>query len=353
MLKCLFVGLGGIGQRHLRNLRTLLGRDAEVLAYRVRGEKHALDDKLTIEPGADVADKYGVRVFTDLDEALAERPNVVFVTNPTSLHLDVAFRAARAGCHLFLEKPLSHSLEGVAALARVIDEKKLVCFVGYQLRRHPGYLQLRNLLSQNVIGNVLTVSAEVGEYLPAFHPYEDYRRMYASRRDLGGGVTLTQIHELDYLYGLFGMPERVFSIGGHLSKLEIDVEDVASSLLEYRRPDGAMLPVRLHQDYVARPAKRQCTVVGDGGKLEWSLTDGTLTWYGPAGTVTETRSYGDVPRNQLFLSELHHFLEAVEKRSPPDVSVRDGAASLSVALALVESQRTGLPVVPEKVERTS
>ncbi|HVU01483.1 MAG TPA: Gfo/Idh/MocA family oxidoreductase [Polyangiaceae bacterium] len=340
-MRALFVGLGGIGQRHLRNLRTLLGADVRVSAYRVRGERHVIDDKLSVEAGADVVEKYGVRVVLDLEGALAERPDVVFVTNPTRLHVDVALRAAKAGAHLFLEKPLSDSLEGVPELVRVVREKKLVAFVGYQLRRHPGFLHLRSLLSQRVLGNVLSVSSEVGEYLPAFHPYEDYRRMYASRKDLGGGVTLSQIHEIDYLYALFGAPERVFSLGGHLSSLEVDVDDVSSSLLECRRADGAVIPVRLYQDYVTRPSRRLCRVVGDGGSIEWNLTHGTLTWWGAEGTVMEERSYGDVPRNQLFLSELHHFLECIEKRRDPEVTVEDAAQSLSIALALVESQKTG------------
>src|SRR6266566_4044135 len=109
----LFVGLGGIGQRHLRNLRSLLGSEVEVLAYRVRRQSQVVTDQLGIEEGASVEQKYDVRVFDDLDEALRQRPAAAFICNPTSAHLSVALKAARAGCHLFLEKPLSHSPEGV------------------------------------------------------------------------------------------------------------------------------------------------------------------------------------------------------------------------------------------------
>ncbi|HEX4476844.1 MAG TPA: Gfo/Idh/MocA family oxidoreductase [Polyangiaceae bacterium] len=349
MLRCLFVGLGGVGQRHLRNLRTLLGQDVEIHAYRVRGERHVIDDKLRIEADADVVEKYGVQVTSSLGAALRQRPDIVFVTNPTSLHVDIALQAAHAGCHLFIEKPLSRSLEGIRELRAVVEERGLVAFVGYQLRRHPGFVHLAKLLNDGVIGRALGASAEIGEYLPNFHPYEDYRRMYASRSDQGGGVTLTQIHEIDCLYALFGMPKRVFSIGGHLSSLELDVEDSSSSLLEYRHSDGKLFPVRLHQDYLQKPPRRRMQVVGENGKLEWNLVNATFEWFGASGELVESRSYADFQRNQLFLDELRYFLDCVRQRAVPDVNLVDGAASLSIALALLESQRTGQPALPESL----
>ena len=349
MLRCLFAGLGGVGQRHLRNLRAILGQDVEIHAYRVRGERHVIDDRLSLETGADVVEKYGVHVISDLDAALRLRPDAVFVTNPTSVHVDVALRAARSGSNLFLEKPLSHSLEGVGELISTVNRKGLVGFVGYQLRRHPGFVQLRSLVQSGAIGKILTASAEIGEYLPNFHPYEDYRRMYASKRELGGGVTVTQIHEIDLLYALFGMPERVFSLGGKVSNLELDVEDVASSLLEYRSGGGRLLPVRLHQDYLQRPGRRALSLIGQTGKIEWNVSDATLEWHGPKGELVERRDYTDFPRNRLFLDELSHFLECVRTGARPDIPLEDGAASLSIALALRESQATGLPAAPREV----
>src|SRR5204863_5216651 len=137
-----------------------------------------------------------------------------------------------------------------------VDAKGLVALVGYQLRFHPAFKQVQEWLGAAAVGRVLAVRAEVGEFLPAFHTYEDYRQMYAARSDLGGGVVVTQIHELDYLYALFGPPRRVFALGGHLSSLEVDVEDVASTLLEWRSPAGDLIPVHLHQDYVQRPPSR-------------------------------------------------------------------------------------------------
>lgn len=338
---CLFVGLGGIGQRHLRNLRTLLGDAVEVSAYRVRRERQTLDDTLRVVDGVDLEQKYGVEVCADLDRALERKPDVVFITNPSSLHVPVALKAARAGCHLFIEKPLSHSLEQISELAQVCDEQRLVTCVAYQLRYHPGFVRLRELLGTSALGRVLSVRAEVGEYLPGFHPYEDYRRMYASQSALGGGVTLSQIHEIDYLCALFGTPRRVFSMGGHVSSLEVDVDDLSVSLLEFPRADGSPLFVELHQDFFQRPAQRSVTVVGERGRITWSLSGRFLEHVNETGQVIERQDHSQFQRNQAFLDELANFLGCVIRGEQCTPSLRDGALSLEVAVAQLASQADG------------
>lgn len=342
-LSVLFAGLGGVGQRHLRNLRALLGDAVDVSAYRVRRERYAIGDDLQLAGGAGVEERYGVRVHHDLGEALDARPDVVFVTNPTSHHVDVARAAAHRGCHLFVEKPLSHDLQGVDDVVETTAEHGRVGLVAYQLRWHPAFERLRRWLDDGAIGRVLSVRAEVGEYLPGFHPYEDYRRMYASRRALGGGVTLTQIHEIDLLYALFGTPGRVFSMGGKVSDLEVDVEDVACSLMELR-VDGRPLFAELHQDYFARPRSRSLTLIGDRGRIEWNLAAGCVVRHDVGGSV-EAYDHSTFPRNELFVRELTHFLACVRGEAEPLVTLRDGAETVRIALALLESQASGREVL--------
>lgn len=342
--RCLFVGLGGIGQRHLRNLRALRGAGVAVDAYRVRRERAVVSDTLQVVQGEELESKYDVKAFAELDQALEQKPDVVFVTNPSSLHVEITRRALDAGAHVLVEKPLSHSLEGVAELVQQCQQRQLVGYVAYQLRFHPGFVRTREIVQQGLIGNPLFAEAIVGEYLPGFHPYEDYRRMYASRRELGGGVTLSQIHEIDFLIALLGRPERVFSLGGKLSSLEVDVDDVSSSLLEFRGQAGRVLPVRLHQDFVQRPGERRCVLVGEEGKLEWSLSGQSLRRWNAAGELCESHDFKEFPRNQLFMAELSHFLDCVERGDTPNVSLGGGAQSLAVALAILESQQSGMPV---------
>jgi predicted dehydrogenase len=339
-MKILMVGLGAIGQRHLRNLRKMMGTDLNILAYRFRNESKVLTDDLKIEGDRSLEDKYNISSYTDLDQALSQKPDAVFVCNPSSLHIPIALKAAQAGINLFIEKPLSHNLDQVDELIHLVESQNLVAVVGYQMRFNPCLQRLQAILQEGTIGSVLSVRAEVGEYLPGWHTYEDYRGTYASKQDLGGGALLSQIHEMDYLYWLFGLPGRVYTLGGHLSSLEIDVEDLAETLMECE-VDGHPVPVNLHQDYIQRPGRRTCEVIGDHGKILVNLAALSVEVFDGQGKQMEASGYAGFQRNQMFLEELSNFLSCLQGEPKPVVSVREAAQSLRMALAAKESLATG------------
>jgi predicted dehydrogenase len=336
-VKILLVGLGSVGQRHARNLRALLGDRVELLAYRARGGG--------LVPPADgpapAEAALGIRRVATLEAGLAERPDAVFVTNPTALHLPAARAAVDAGCHVFIEKPLADTWDGVDDFLAAVDRKGVVAALGYQLRFHPGLTRLRELLEGGAIGRPLAARLEFGEYLPAWHPWEDYRQGYAARRDLGGGVLLTQIHDIDYACWLFGTPARVSAVGGHLSDLDVDVEDLVCATLECGR-DGRVFPVELRLDYVQRPPVRHCAVLGSNGRVALDFIAGTLTCTDVVGRPS-TVDVG-IPRDQLFVDEVRHFLDCVAGRARAVVDARGGAESLRVALAARAAMRRGAPV---------
>jgi predicted dehydrogenase len=105
-MKILMVGLGSIGQRHLRNIKRLFGEEAEILAYRVRRLSRTFSDDMQIRDGVDLEKEFGIKVFDDLDKALSEKPDAVFVTNITSKHTETAIKAAQSGAAVFLENPV-------------------------------------------------------------------------------------------------------------------------------------------------------------------------------------------------------------------------------------------------------
>ncbi|ABF41848.1 oxidoreductase [Candidatus Koribacter versatilis Ellin345] len=338
-MKVLMVGLGGVGQRHLRNLRTILGDKAEVLAYRVRRDTAVVTPTLQLDNDRNVEQEYGVRVFGDLTQALAEKPNIAVIANPSSLHIPIALECARVGCDLFIEKPLSHTMDGVDGLLAEVQQRGLVVMVGYQLRFHPCFLRVQEVVQQKLLGNLLAVRATVGEYLPGWHKYEDYRQGYAARADLGGGVVLSQIHEFDYLSALFGKAKRIYAVGGHFSNLEVDVEDVASTLMECS-VDGRPLAVQLHQDYLQRPPSRNCEVIGDQGKAVLDFPTLSVSRYDTKGELVERAQWEGFDRNQLFISEMRHFLDCVKSRKQPVTDLHDGVWSLKLALAVKQSIQT-------------
>ena len=284
--------------------------------------------------------EYDIRAFDSLESALSETPDIAFICNPSSLHVPVALRCVEAGCDLFMEKPLSHNLSDVQPLIEAVHRRRRVAMVGYQLRFHPCIQKLRAILEQGNIGRPLTVRAVVGEFLPFWHRYEDYRTMYAARGELGGGVILSQIHEFDYLYSLFGVPHRLFGLGGHWSSLEVDVEDTASILMEFT-VNGRSLPVHVQLDYLQYPPMRQCEVVGENGKVVMDLIANETTLYADRQADAARFKVDRFERNQLFLDELKHFLNCVETRQEPMVTLQDGARSLRMALGAKKSIATG------------
>jgi predicted dehydrogenase len=342
-VKALIVGLGGIGQRHVRNLRTLLGDHVEIIAYRVRHRTHVVTPALGVQPDRNVESEYRIQTYSDLDEALAQKPDVAFICNPSSLHVPVARACLAAQCDIFVEKPLSDSMRDIDVLIRAAEERKAIAMVGYQLRFHPCLKSLTEIVKSGILGNLLAVRAMVGEYLPNWHPYEDYRQMYASRADLGGGVVLSQIHEFDYLYSLFGVPTRVFALGGHWSDLEVDVEDTATMLMDCSFASRS-LPIQMHQDYLQSPPSRQCEVIGDRGRALMDLHRLTVTVFKRGSQNPEQEAFEGFERNQLFLDELNHFLDCVKSRSKPIVDLHDGRQSLRTALAVKKSMVTHQPV---------
>jgi predicted dehydrogenase len=321
-MKALVVGLGSIGRRHARNwVRLGLG---EVLVCRQTHQP--LPEPLGVS----------AREFRSLDAALAEQPDVVLVTNPTSLHLATAERALQAGSHVLIEKPISNALDGVDAL---LQTERLV-MVGYNLRFHPGVQRTRQLLQEGAIGKPLLVRAEVGEYLPGWHPWEDYRHAYAARAEQGGGPVLTFSHELDTVYWLLGMPRGVSAVTAHASALEIDTEDTAEILLSYA--DGTLASV--HMDYVRRAARRFVEVTGEDGVLRWEFEANRLLRYAPATREWITEQ-GDprFARNDMFAAELCEFFS----RARGDLAGGIGADAgqgidvLKIALAAQRSAAEG------------
>lgn len=337
--KILFIGLGSIGQRHLRNIYAKFGSNVTYIAYRVRNLNQTVTPKLMIDKNVNFIEKYSVKVYTNLNEALLEKPEIAFICNPTSLHIKACLAVAKNGCDFFVEKPLSHSMEGVEELISICQSKKLISYVGYQLRFHPCYILLKKLIDEEAIGNLLSVHAEVGEYLPNWHRYEDYRQMYASKKELGGGVILSQIHEIDYLYDLFGKPNKVFTLGGQISNLEVDVEDVAKVMLQMNFK-GKKIPVSLHMDYIQNPPSRFCKVVGESGKIVMDLTNFKVIIERPE-KEKEIHDFSNFELNELFINEIDHFFQCVNERQQPLVPIEVGTISLKIALAIKESLETG------------
>lgn len=338
-MKVLFVGLGSIGQRHLRNLKRIYEDKVEIIAYRVRRLTQTFSDDMKIREGVDLEKEYDIRVYTDYAEALAQKPDVVFITNITSKHVECALEAAKAGCDIFIEKPLSDSFEGIHELAETIRKNKLIFYVGYQNRFHPCVQYAKKILEDGTLGRLISADNEFSERLVTMHTYEDYRQTYMARKDMGGGPILNlQIHSLDYLQWLLGEPISVSSIIPQTSGIEIDVEGAASSLYQFKTSGGDIIPVCSHTDFFQYPPVHDLKIVGERGRLEANLNKATCNLY-VEGELQEEKNWPDFVRNDMFIMEMKEFFEHIRNRSQPDKNIEQGVIGLKMALAAKESSR--------------
>ena len=311
----LIAGFGSIGRRHYTNLQRL-GYSNFTFLRTMEGTIN--DDEIKEYP-----------VFYDLQLALEQKPLVVFVTNPTSQHMDVAIKAAESGCHLFIEKPLSHTLDNCKELLELVTEKGLTTMIGCQFRFHPLLNSLQKGIQDEKLGNIVSTRAEYGEYLPSWHTWENHRKSYSARNDLGGGVILTLIHPLDYLYWLFGSVRKVHASFSQIDHLNTNVEDdLAEIILNF----NSGIIGQIHLDYIQKPPVHQLSVLGDLGRANLDFIKGHLEWVYHDGSSDHEQVPGTFDRNTMFTDELKYFMYAVENNKQTDISLSEGIDVLELAL---------------------
>jgi len=315
-MRTLIVGLGSIGMRHLANLKRI-DPTGFVVAWRLHSQAQS---PFPVD-----------HTVYNLEDALDAKPDVALITSPATRHVEIGLALARRGVHLFIEKPLSNTLDGVDELLSVCREKNLVLMVGYNFRFYPPLQALRQALHDGRIGRPLALRAEAGQYLPDCRPGRDYRQCVSARRDLGGGAVLELSHELDYVRWLMGEITAVSAQIGHLSDLEIDVEDTAEIILQFE--SGAIGSV--HMDMVQRPATRMCRIVGAEGTLTWDGMTHHVRLFSAATQVwADVHPVREIPRDEMYIAELRHFLDCVTGQQTPVVSGEDGRRVLEIALAV-------------------
>lgn len=318
----LICGLGSIGRRHLRHFRAL-GVE-RIDAYRT--------GKATLPEEGQPAPDY---VFSSLEEALAQHPEAVLVTNPTALHLDTALAAVRAGAHVLVEKPLSHTTNGLDTLEREVEAKGRCVFVAYNLRFHPALQAIRSFIrSGELLGTPLLARAHFGAFLPDWHPWEDYRLSYAARRDLGGGALLTSSHELDYLLWMLGPAERVVGLIAGRQPLGTNVDEASAVLI--RHANGALSAITL--SLAQKPPSRSLEIACERGVISLDLLQGR--WF-VNGADSQAREY-HVPEgftiDDTYRAQAQAFLRALEGSAEDLATLAEARASVQMAEQILEAE---------------
>jgi predicted dehydrogenase len=328
--RILIVGLGSIGKRHLRLARELLpNADIRVLRHQPTGE----------------VPEFSNGCFLRIDEAIAFAPQIAVIASPAPFHIAMAQALAEAGVHLLIEKPLSASLDGVTQLLETCHQQSTVLLTGYNLRFLPSLQRFRDLLSDGVIGKVLSVRCEIGQYLPSWRPDADYRKGVSARRDLGGGALLELSHEIDYLRWLFGEVDWVKAKLSHQSNLEIDVEDTALMILGFMPlGESKQLIGTVNLDFIRHDTTRLCIAIGERGSLRWNGLTGQVSAYMSGEKEWRELFHHQHQRDDSYLAEWKNFISCVTENITPLITGEDGLKVLEIIEAARSSAASGCQV---------
>ena len=320
LFNSLVVGFGSIGNRHTKNLINLGFKNVDIFRTFKNKTKYP---KLK-----------NIRFFSDFDKAVNEKNyKLMVLANPTSEHLNYAIKGAKKNINIFIEKPLSNTLKNTTLLQRLEKKNKIKIMIGCQLRYHLGLMHVKRVIDKKKLGKIYSVFCDVGEYLPLWHPKENYKKSYAAKKKLGGGVILTLIHEIDYLHWLFGKFRSVYATGGSLTKLNIDVEDTVAGNIVTK--DN--IPILLRMDYWRNPPSRQLNIVGEKGQLFWDYYSKKTTIIFKNGKKIVKKLPQNWNRNHMFIDIINDFVTSILKNKKVKIPLKDGVYALKVALALKKS----------------
>ncbi|MBI5227910.1 Gfo/Idh/MocA family oxidoreductase [Candidatus Micrarchaeota archaeon] len=321
-MKILVVGCGSIGRRHITNLISL--------GYETIGVETNPEYRKWVE------ENLKIKTYPQFSDAITlEKASACWVCTPPNSHIQIAKEAIGAGLHTFIEKPVSSSLEGINGLIAMAKKKKLVLAVGYNLRFSKGVVKVKELVESGIIGRVLHARVSVGQYLPDWRPWQDYRKSYTASKSLGGGIILDASHEIDYIRWIMGEAKGVTCIARKVSSLEVETEDSADIICEFK--SGAV--ANIHLDFIRRDPKRDCEIVGEKGTIELVFGQKVSLYTAESKQKQEFDVTDD--HNNTYIRETEDFFRAVKEKKGPLVSAEEGMESLNLAIAAKQASEKG------------
>ncbi len=301
-MKILICGLGSIGKRHAKNLLFL--KKKNLIFFRERN--FVLKEK----------DLKKIKIFKSLKESSKEKPDVAFICNTTSKHIKTAIECAKMGCHLFIEKPLSNNLKYLNNLEKIVKKKRVKVMIGYNMRFHPLMIKIKKMINDNNLGNIYNIQSEWSEYLPDWHPWENYSHTYAANKKMGGGCSVTLSHELDSMYWLFGKIKNVKNF--RISKyLKGDVDTSSDFLINFKNNAIGYT----HIDFLGKPHIRKLYISGTKKKIFFDYYKNQMEIISRSGRKKIVKV--KFKKNDMYLEEIKYFFKCLKKNISPEPSIQD------------------------------
>jgi predicted dehydrogenase len=315
----LIVGVGSIGERHLRCFAATDRADLSLCEVNAKLREA-------------IAARYDVkRTFADFNQAVAERPDAVVICTPAHLHVSLATAAAQAGAHLLIEKPLSTKLEGIAELEREVARHKSTAAVAYVYRAHPALTAMREAILGYRFGQPVQIVATSGQHFPFYRPA--YRETYYTDRATGGGAVQDALtHVINAGEWLIGPVDRLVADVDHKVLEGVVVEDTVHVLT---RQGDVMGCYSLNQHQA--PNESTITVVCTRGTVRFEYHCSRWRSMTEAGGEWHDETSRPLERDMLFIRQAEAFLDAIDGRRTPLCTLDEGTQSLQVNLAILAS----------------
>ena len=336
--KILFIGLGGAGQRHLRIFKDLLPDETKFFAFRSKSKTPLLNKNFTVNTKSNLKNEYNLQEFDSLELAFLEKPDLTIISTPSSLHVDFMIKSVQNGSSVFVEKPWSDNLNNFDTFSQLILNKKLAFNISFQRRYHPQILKVNEFIKDGKLGKPISASFNVFSNVPFWHPYEDWKKLYAVNSNLGGGVLLTEIHEIDLIYWFFGLPIEVFSVGGNRSNEKLDVEDTAQIILIYKD-----FSVSITLCFMHKKQSRNFHIAGNNADIKWNDSNNELIITSFNNKKDSHIDNSSVENDDMFYNLSKKFISNWSDNDT-EIALNSASSSLAIVEALKKSIQSGKKV---------
>lgn len=319
--RLLVVGVGSIGERHLR-------------CFLATGRVKAAICEVNPDLRRAIADRYSVtRCYASLDDALIDtswRPDAAVIATPAPLHIPMAARLAEAGVHLLIEKPLSTTTAGIPELQQLVNRRGLVAMVAFVLRAHPAVQAVRQVLAERRFGQPVELVAASGQHFPTYRPA--YRSIYYRDRAMGGGAIQDALtHLINAAELLVGPADRVMADAAHQVLEGVEVEDVVHVVARH----GHLLASYSLNQFQA-PMENALTVVCERGTVRIEFHESRWRWMTEPGGKWHDEPVEARERDTIFITQANAFLACVETGAQPLCSLEEAFQTLRVNLSILQ-----------------
>jgi len=319
MLRVLIIGVGSIGERHVR-------------CFKRTGRAQVSICEVNADVRQKVASRYDIaHTYSSLHEALDDACEAAVICTPAQLHIPLAIELAQRGVHLLIEKPLSTSMEGIEDLQLLVRQRGISVMVGYVWRMHPALARMRELIASGRFGRPLQIISVAGQHFPTYRPA--YRDIYYRDRATGGGAIQDALtHNINAGEWLVGPITRLVCDASHQFLEGVEVEDTVHLLARH----GSVLGSYSLNQYQA-PQEWSFKVVCEGGTIFFTIYPVQLKWMSEPDGEWQEEIIPATERDDLFVKQANLFLDVIEGKASPSCSLQEAIQTLRVNLAALQS----------------